>query len=87
MHLPGRWGSYTCEVRNNLGLVITTSFPLKVDNVVGHGTQTQITVGHGIGRTKIELRGWYKGENGTGEWIIEPNRTVNHRFSRPDIGP
>jgi len=40
----------------------------------------------GVSRTKIELNGRYGGKEGTFEWIVEPNGTVNHRLFVPTPG-
>lgn len=39
--------------------------------------------GDGIPRTKYELDGWYRGKDGTFEYIIESDETSNHRLFRP----
>jgi len=67
-------------------------FPLEVDNFAGQGTTRQITGRDGVVRTKVELPGGYRGQEGTFEWIIEPDGTVNHRLGsgpqqRRRVGP
>ncbi|HYW12858.1 MAG TPA: RHS repeat-associated core domain-containing protein [Longimicrobium sp.] len=59
-------------------------FPLSVDNMAGYGTTKAITGGDGVVRTLVEVDGSYRGRNGTFEWIIEPDSTINHRFFRAD---
>ncbi|WP_420129134.1 RHS repeat-associated core domain-containing protein, partial [Longimicrobium sp.] len=59
-------------------------FPLQVDNMARYGTTRTITGGDGVQRTMVELRGEYKGNKGTFEWIVEPDRTINHRYFRKD---
>jgi len=59
-------------------------FPLEVDNLAGQGIKRQITGGDGVVRTKVELRGNYRDREGTFEWIIEPDSSVNHRLFVPD---
>jgi hypothetical protein len=58
-------------------------FPDIVDNYAGDGTQTTITGGDGITRTKIELEGSYGNKIGKFEWIIEGDRSINHRLFVP----
>ncbi|MCZ6104403.1 hypothetical protein [Campylobacter ureolyticus] len=36
----------------------------------------------GVKRTKIEISGSYKNQDGVFEYIIEPDNTINHRFFR-----
>lgn len=38
----------------------------------------------GISRVKISLKGAYKGQEGHFEWILEADRSVNHRFFIPN---
>ncbi|HYW08312.1 MAG TPA: RHS repeat-associated core domain-containing protein, partial [Longimicrobium sp.] len=59
-------------------------FPLQVDNMARFGTTKAFKGGDGVERTLVEVRGHYQGKNGTFEWIIEPDRTVNHRYFRAD---
>jgi hypothetical protein len=80
---------YTGKVRQQMrpdrnGETDNHGFPLSADNMARYGTTRSITGGDGIERTMVEVRGNYKGKNGTFEWIIEPDRTVNHRFFRVD---
>jgi hypothetical protein len=60
------------------------AFPREIDKLAGRGKVTQFKGGDGVTRTKVELRGPHDGKNGTFEWIIEPDRTINHRLFRPD---
>jgi hypothetical protein len=55
-------------------------YPTSIDGFAGFGKKTEIIGGDGIKRLKIELPGSYRGHDGTFEWIIEPDNTVNHRF-------
>ncbi len=38
----------------------------------------------GITRVKISLGGSYKGQDGYFEWIVESNKSVNHRMFIPN---
>jgi hypothetical protein len=60
-------------------------FPSSVDAFAGNGKITKIKGGDGIIRDKIELRGDWMGKSGTFEWIIEPNKLINHRLFKPDL--
>jgi RHS repeat-associated protein len=81
---------YSDKVRQQMrphprtGLPDNHGFPLEVDNFAGEGTVRQIIGGDGVARNKIELRGSYKGRDGTFEWIVEPDGSVNHRLFVPD---
>ena len=75
---------YTGKVRQQMRSGDNHAFPLEVDNFAADGTQSTITGGDRIVRTKIELRGAYRGKDGTFEWIIEPDKTINHRIFKPN---
>jgi hypothetical protein len=51
-----------------------------VDNYAGFGRQELFKGGDGIERIKIVLGGEYRGIDGHFEWIIEPDKSVNHRL-------
>ncbi|MCG8422128.1 MAG: hypothetical protein MJE77_29750, partial [Proteobacteria bacterium] len=88
---PLKGTTYTGKVRQQMRPGLKTGrpdnhgFPLEVDNFAGQGTRTTIKGGDGVVRTKVELRGGYKGKEGIFEWIIEPDKTVNHRLFVPDL--
>jgi RHS repeat-associated protein len=81
-------GKVRAQMRQNpkTGRPDNHGFPLQVDNSAGLGRQTTIKGGDGVTRAKIELDGSYNGKQGTFEWIIEPNGTVNHRLFVPKRG-
>ncbi|HEX2211279.1 MAG TPA: pre-toxin TG domain-containing protein [Longimicrobium sp.] len=75
---------YSPKVRAQMKQGDYHAFPLEVDNFAGDGVKTVIRGGDGVARTKIELRGSYRGKDGVFEWIVEPDKSVNHRLFRPD---
>ena len=75
---------YTCKLRQQLRQSDYHSFPLEVDNFAGGGTSTTFTGGDGVIRTRGQLPGSYKGRDGRFEWIIEPDKTINHRLFVPN---
>jgi RHS repeat-associated protein len=75
---------YTGKVRQQIRTGDIHGFPLEVDNYAGFGTTSSVRGGDGIVRTKVELRGSWRGKDGTFEWLIEPDKTVNHRIFRAD---
>ncbi len=83
---PLEGATYTGKVRQQIrpnqrtGTTDNHGFPLVVDNFAGRGTTRQITGGDGVVRTRVELSGSYRGKEGTFEWIVEPDGTVNHRL-------
>lgn len=58
------------------------SFPDSVDAFAKYGKKTKIIGKDGVKRTKIEISGNYKNQDGVFEYIIEPDNTINHRFFR-----
>ena len=74
------------QMRPNLktGKTDNHGFPLQVDNFASEGMVTKIKGGDGIVRTKVELPGSLQGRDGTFEWIIEPDGSVNHRLFVPN---
>lgn len=58
-------------------------FPKLVDNYANLGQREIIRGRDGIHRLKINLDGGYKGQNGHFEWIIETDKSVNHRLFVP----
>jgi RHS repeat-associated protein len=83
---------YTEKVYNQMRLNPKTAlpdnhaFPRIVDNYAGQGLVTPLKGGDGVIRTKVELQGTYNGRKGSFEWIIEGDRTINHRLFVPQRG-
>lgn len=59
------------------------AFPEAVDAFGDTAKKSIIIGGDGISRIKYELDGWYRGKEGTFEYIIELDKTSNHRLFRP----
>ena len=57
-------------------------FPECVDSFGSYGTSSLLRGMDGIARTKVEIKGNYKGYDGAFEYIIEPDNTCNHRYFR-----
>ena len=81
--------SYTPKVIKDMSLNAKTAlpefhgFPKIVDNFAGLG-RTDLIIGRdGITRTKVSLSGGYQGREGYFEWIIEPDKTINHTLFLP----
>ena len=80
---------YTGKVRKQMEPSLKTGrpdnhgFPKEVDNYASYGKQEIIKGGDGVERLKITLEGEYQGRQGTFEWIIEPDKSVNHRLFLP----
>lgn len=55
------------------------NFPSLIDKQADAAKVKKITGGDGIERTKVELPGSINGKDGNFSWIIEPDKTVNHR--------
>jgi hypothetical protein len=55
------------------------NFPSLVDGQADAAKLKTITGGDGIDRTKVELPGSINGKDGNFRWIIEPDKSVNHR--------
>jgi RHS repeat-associated protein len=84
--------TYTAKVRAQIQQGDYHSFPQSVDGFAGDGTTTTIVGGDGIARTKVVLEGVMRVYDKSGnakdvlghfEWIINPDRTVNHRIFVP----
>lgn len=58
-------------------------FPKEVDNHAKFGRQETIVGRDGVKRTKVSVKGSYQGKEGDFEWIVEPDKTVNHRLFNP----
>lgn len=74
---------YTNKVQRQMKQGDFHSFPNHVDAFGADGKVSQIVGNDGIVRTKLEISGSYKGRDGNFEYIIEPNKTINHRFFKP----
>jgi hypothetical protein len=77
--------SYTPKVRRQIGQGDFHGFSASVDGFAGFGQVTSFRGGDGLSRTRVTLPGSFRDSrgnwrNGHFEWIIEPNRQVNHRF-------
>ena len=55
------------------------NFPSLVDGQPDAAKLKTITGGEGIDRAKVELPGSINGKDGNFSWIIEPDKSVNHR--------
>jgi hypothetical protein len=75
---------YTQKVIDDIGRGDFHAFPLEVDNFVEGASVTSFRGGDGVVRQKVSLPGSYGGRDGNFEWIIEPDKTINHRFFQPD---
>jgi hypothetical protein len=58
-------------------------FPLEVDNFARLGRTEIVTGGDGILRTKVLLEGGYQGRIGHFEWMVEADKSINHRLFIP----
>jgi hypothetical protein len=71
---------YTDKVKRQMsGNDLDHNFPSLIDKQADAAMVRKITGGDGIERTKVELPGSINGKDGNFSWIIEPNKTVNHR--------
>lgn len=71
------------EASNKTGGPDFHGFPRIVDNYARFGKQEIITGRDGISRMKISLDGSYGQHRGQFEWIIESDKTINHRLFIP----
>ncbi len=73
------------QMENNLktGKPDFHGFPRIVDNYAGLGKTELIKGKDGLTRVKISLEGSYKGQDGCFEWILESDRSINHRIFIP----
>ena len=75
---------YTDKVKMQMEQGDYHAFPESVDAFGMDGKISTIKGNDGIIRTKVEIEGGYKKEEGVFEYIIEPDGvTVNHRMFRP----
>jgi len=80
---------YTGKVLDQMRLNAQTAtpdfhaFPRIVDNYAAFGRQEIIIGGDRAARLKVSLPGSYQSRDGLFEWIIESNKTVNHRLFVP----
>ncbi len=81
---------YTAKVLKQMRLNSRTAlpdfhaFPRIVDNYAHLGGKELIFGKDGIIRTKISLPGVYQRKEGYFEWIIESDKTINHRLFVPN---
>jgi hypothetical protein len=54
--------------------------PKIVDNYSKYGNVKKIIGRDGVHRTKITIKGSFRGKEGTFEWIIESDNSINHRI-------
>ena len=72
--------TYTDKVKRQMeGRDLDHNFPSLVDKQADAATVNKITGGDGTKRTKLELSGSINGKDGNFSWIVEPNKTINHR--------
>ena len=75
---------YTDKVKMQMKQGDYHAFPESVDAFGKDGKISTIKGNDGVIRTKVEIEGGYKKEEGVFEYIIEPDGvTVNHRMFRP----
>ena len=58
--------------------------PRIVDNYADLGQQELLRGGDGVLRRRLSLRGSYQGKDGSFEWIIESDNSINHRIFVPN---
>jgi len=86
---PLKGTSYNPKVLNQIRLNARSAkpdfhgFPRIVDNYAGLGFTESLIGRDGIARIKISLPGGYQGREGCFEWIIEADKTINHRIFIP----
>ncbi|MEH0019208.1 MAG: right-handed parallel beta-helix repeat-containing protein [Desulfobacter sp.] len=72
--------TFTDKVKRQMeGKDLDHNFPSLIDKQAGAAKVKKITGGDGIERTKVELPGSINGKEGNYSWIIEPDKTINHR--------
>ena len=74
--------TYTDKVKRHMLRGDNHSFPLEVDNYWAYGKASTIIGGDGVKYTKLEIRGFYKGQEGVFEYIYNVSKICNHRFFR-----
>lgn len=75
---------YTDKVKAQATMNDYHGFPEAVDSFGADGVVTRFRGGDGLFRTKIEIPGGYKSQEGVFQYIIEPNGTTcNHRLFVP----
>lgn len=60
------------------------AFPSIVDQFAGEGSQSTIVGNDGVTRSLIELPGAINGKEGSFQWIIGSDNSVNHRLFVPN---
>ena len=58
-------------------------FPRIVDNYAGIGRTELITGKDNVKRLKVSLDGSYQKRDGVFEWIVENDKSINHRLFVP----
>ena len=87
---PLKGACYTPKVIKDMRLNAKTAqpdfhgFPRIVDNLAGFGRVESLLGRDGITRTKVSLSGGYQGREGCFEWILESDKTINHRLFVPN---
>ena len=72
--------TYTQKVKSQMnGADLDHNFPSLIDKLADGAKTKKITGGDGVDRVKVELPGSINGKDGNFSWIIEPNKTINHR--------
>ncbi len=72
--------TFTDKVKRQMnGKDTDHNFPSLVDKKADTASVKKITGGDGVERTKVELPGSINGKDGNFSWIIEPDKTINHR--------
>jgi len=72
--------TFTDKVKRQMnGRDTDHNFPTLVDKQADAASVKKITGGDGVERTKVELPGSINGKDGNFSWIIEPDKTINHR--------
>ncbi|WP_098038561.1 hypothetical protein, partial [Estrella lausannensis] len=86
---PLKGTSYTPKVIKDMRLNGKTAlpdfhgFPRIVDNYAKFGRADLLIGRDGKIRTRVSLPGGYQGREGCFEWIIEADKTINHRLFVP----
>ena len=76
--------TYTSKVRRQMEMGDYHAFPKVVDNYASLGKTEKIIGNDGVSRTKLSIKGGYKGKEGNFEYIIEPDKKINHRKFEPN---
>ena len=72
--------TFTDKVKKQMqGSDLDHNFPSLIDTQANAATVRKIIGGDGVARTKVDLPGEINGKKGNFSWIIEPDKTINHR--------